>query len=332
MGSSQQPVTQQTTQTRDPWSGAQPNLLDVMAQSKGLVAGTSTNPFTGQLSTGYEPYSGQTQVPLDPALSLALGAGTGLAQAYLGGNPFVSASESLGGNVISSQGLTPGIQAAAGGLGQAAGQYGDIYSQASGQQNPYLQGVINQQMDKVNAAMSGAGRYGSGAHSAAVAQAISPILAQDYLARQQQRLAATQGFGGVQQSLADLYGQGLQRAGQWSQLMPTLQAAQFAGADKLAGYGEYMTQRAQQQLADQIKLYNAQQAYPWEQLARYSAISQGAGGLGGSQVTTAPGPQQPSLLQSGLGGALAGASLGSIFGVPGAGVGALGGGLLGLLR
>ena len=32
------------------------------------------------------------------------------------------------------------------------------------------------------------------------------------------------------------------------------------------------------QLADQIKLYNAQQSWPWEQLARYSAIASGAGG------------------------------------------------------
>ena len=122
----------------------------------------------------------------------------------------------------------------------------------------------------------------------------------------------------------------MQRAGQWAQLMPTLDQARLQPAQNLAASGQYTQDRAQQQLADQIKLYNAQQAWPWEQLARYSAIASGAGGLGGSQVTSAP-IQQPSLLQSGLGGAAAGAGIGSIFGGPGAAVGAGAGGLLGLL-
>jgi hypothetical protein len=330
MGSSQQPVTQQTTQTKDPWGPAQPFLREAMENAQGFF----------QSGTGYQPYTGPTQAPLAPGLDLGINTGQNLALSQLGGAPGVLAGMNLGTNVINQQGITPGIQAAAGGLGQAAGQYGDIYSQASGQQNPYLQSILdtsNRRIgDRINAAMSGAGRYGSGQHTDVMARALAesadPILAQDYQARQQQRLAATQGFGATQQSLADLYGQGLQRSGQWAQLAPSLAEAQYAPAQKLAGYGEYLTQRDQQALADQMKMYNAQQAWPWEQLARYNAIIGGAGGLGGTAVTTAPGPQQPSLLQSGLGGALAGAGLGSTFGPAGAGAGALGGGLLGLLR
>jgi hypothetical protein len=62
-----------------------------------------------------------------------------------------------------------------------------------------------------------------------------------------------------------------------------------------------------------------------------NAIAGQAGGLGGSQVTSSP-LQQPSSTQSLFGGALAGAGLGSMFGPVGAGAGALGGGLLGLLN
>lgn len=316
MGTSQQPVTQQTTQTRDPWVAAQGPLS--------LIIGQAGNLFNA--NAGYQPYTGQTQAPLDPWAAQGLGSQAAIAAGSINAPPGVPQAQALGTNLIQNQGLTPGLQA-------ALGQYGSLYNEASGQQNPYLQAILetsNRRIgDRINAAMSGAGRYGSGAHTdvmaRALAEAANPILAQDYLARQAQRMQAT----GAQ---ADVYGQALQRAGQWSQLMPSLFEAQLAPAQALAAAGQYQQNRAQAELADQIKMYNAQQARDWEQLARWNAIVGGAGGLGGTQVTATPGPQQPSLLQSGLGGALAGGGIGSIFGPAGAGVGALGGGLLGLLR
>ena len=71
-----------------------------------------------------------------------------------------------------------------------------------------------------------------------------------------------------------------------AQEAPALEQAQYSTWRKLLmGLGQIDDERNQQQLADQIKLYNAQQSWPWEQLARYSAIASGAGGLGGTQVT-----------------------------------------------
>ena len=106
--------------------------------------------------------------------------------------------------------------------------------------------------------MSGAGRYGSGQHTDVMARALAesadPILAQDYQTRQQMR-----------QQMLDT---GLQRAGQWAQETPALDQAQYLpGAGTMACWSN-QRRASQQQLADQIKLYNAQQAYPWEQLAR----------------------------------------------------------------
>lgn len=328
-GGSQQPVTQQTTQTRDPWSVAQPFLQDAM--------GRAGSYFHDDF--GYQPYTGQTQAGLNPALAQGLGAGQYLAGANLYGTPGAIAGQYLGTGLINNQGLTGGIGSALGGLGNLSNQYSALYNEASGTRNPYLQSLLdtsNRRIgDRVNAAMSGAGRYGSGQHTDVMARALAesadPILAQDYQARQQQRMAATQGGQTIQNQLADIYGQGLQRAGQWAQLMPTLDAARYAPAEQLAQYGQYLTSRDQAQLNDLIKLYNARQAYPWEQLSRFNAIIGQAGGLGGTQVTSSP-LQQPSLLQSGLGGAAAGAGIGSIFGPGGTAIGGLGGGLLGLLR
>jgi hypothetical protein len=351
-GGGTQPVVQQT-QTRDPWSGAQPYLSSMFSSAEAMRTGNQ----------GFQPYTGQTQAGQNPWLDIGTGALAGMSQSELGGSGPVQAARGLGQSMMASQGINPGLQEIlnAMGSGGVAGQYKDIYanqepanlyriiaSQAQGQQNPYLQAILDTQNrrigDRINSSFSGAGRYGSGQHTdvmaRALAEAEAPVLAQDYEARQQrlgqaaqgllgvgqQQLAATQGLGSAYGMMGDIYGQGLQRAGQWAQLAPQLDEAQYAGAQRMFGLGEYARGREQAQLNDQIRLYNAQQAYPWEQLQRESAILGGAGQLGGTTVTSAPGASWGQKL---LGGGLAGAGLGSSFGPWGAGLGALGGGLAG---
>jgi hypothetical protein len=316
----------QTTATSTPWSGAQGPLQDLYGRAQDVTTH----------DVGYQPYTGQTQAALDPNLATGLLYQTSIAQLNPLGTPGVTGANALAGTMQANQGITPGIQGAIGGMGQVAGQYSDIYNRALGEQNPYLQDILNTQgrqiQDRVASQMSGAGRYGSGMYSdvltRALAESANPILAQDYQARQAQQMAATQGLGHAQAAIADIYGQGLGRAGQWAQLAPTLQAAQYVPGQQLQAAGQYQTDRAQQQLNDQIAMYNAEQARPWEQLSRYANILSGAGGLGGTKVTSST-PYQPGMWQRVLGGGLAGAGLGSAFGPAGAGIGALGGGALG---
>jgi len=299
----QQPVTQQTQQTRDPWSAAQPHLIEGLENAQGLF----------QSGVGYQPYAGQTTAGINPTLQSGLDQISSLYNQDLGGSAGVNAGRTLGTSMIQNEGLSGKLQS--------------LYEQAQGDQNPYLQAMLdtsNRQIsDKIGSSMSGAGRYGSGQHTDVAARAMSeaanPILAQDYARRQQQLQGIAEG--------------GLQRAGQWAQLMPKLDEARLAPAQGLANLGQFYQERDQKAIDDQIKLYNAQQARPWEQLARYNAISGGAGALGGTMAGTQTTPiNQPSTLQKLFGGAAAGAGIGGSFGGPaGAGVGALGGGLLGLL-
>ncbi len=133
---------------------------------------------------------------------------------------------------------------------------------------------------------------------------------------------------GILGGLNEAYGQGLNRAGQWGQMMPSLDQARFAPANRMLGVGEYYRNFNQQQMDAALKQYNAQQAYPWENLFREAAVIGGGGGLGGTTVSSVSQPQ-PSTLQRILGGGLAGGGLGSAFGPWGAGIGAAGGAALG---
>src|SRR5262245_43341404 len=258
MGSSggQQPVTQQTQQSRDPWGPAQPALQQAI--------GAATNLYNA--GAGYVPYTGNTTAGINSNLGTAWDLTAGLASAEPYGSTALQGARGYLGDLVSNQGLSDPLKTMA--------------STLANQQNPYLQGALDQQMAKANSAMSGAGRYGSGMHDAAIAQAIAPTLAQDYMQRQ--------GMA------ADIYTQGLQRAGQASQLIPSLDEARFANMNRVAGIGDIYRNQQQAQLDAALKLYNAQQAYPWEQLQRYNALVGGAGSLGGTQVTSSPGATQPS--------------------------------------
>ena len=384
-GSSQQPVT--TTQTSDPWSGAQPHLLAAMSQAQGLVGN----------NTGYQPWTGQTQADPNQYFNQGWSGAYGIAapQNAAGGPTGIQHAISLADMMMGSQGLTADQQSyVIPTLKNYATQYGDIYNkgneiygkggdvygrgtdiygrgvdvynEASQQQNPYLLDQLAAQDrrigDKINSSMSGAGRYGSGAHTDVMARTLAeasyPILANDYTQRQQTRLGAlgaqqgalagqlgalgtqqgalagqmgaTEGGANVVKSISDIENQGLQTAGKFAQLMPSLEEARYGPSDRMMGLGQYYTDRDQKALNDQINLWNAQQAYPWEQLQRYTGIAQGAGGLGGTKITTSP-STAPPLSSRIMGGAIAGGGLGSMFGVPGAAAGAAGGGLLGMM-
>jgi len=327
---------------------------------------------------GYQPWQGPTVAPQSDEQTRALGRLTSLADAQWNDNANAG-TMNLAKEMVNSRGMTPAminVREKLWGLGEQGAepynQYKEIYgdqaasdiwkkmnTDADTATNPYLQQILDAQNrvigDRVNASVSGAGRYGSGAHTdimaRSLAEAEAPVLSADYEARQQRKGQAATGLSNVEQirgqatqgmlgaldtrarlygSVADLEAQGLQRAGQWGAMIPQLQEAEMAPMKTLMGLGEYSRGIQQENLDAQIKAWNTQQAYPWEQLARESAIVGNAGALGGTtntNVSKYPAPFAQRL----VGGAIAGAGAGSAFGPWGAPVGAAGGSLLSLL-
>src|SRR5262245_37446735 len=76
MGSSQQPTTQQTLQTRDPWGPAQGYLQGTMNQASYNL----TN------NIGYTPFTGNTTAPLNPFIENAMNDASTLAYAEPAGS------------------------------------------------------------------------------------------------------------------------------------------------------------------------------------------------------------------------------------------------------
>src|SRR5215468_8957275 len=100
-GSSSTPVTTQT-QTKDPWSGAQPYLSSMYSTAEQYQQG----------NVGYLPYAGQTVASQDPTLNKALGNITDLANLQISqGAPGIQQGIDLGTQLMSNYGMTPDILA-----------------------------------------------------------------------------------------------------------------------------------------------------------------------------------------------------------------------------
>jgi hypothetical protein len=311
MGSSskQQPVV--TTQSNQPWANAQPALDQALGNASSLFAN----------DVGYKPWAGATQAALDPRSTESLQMTEQLARTMP--NLGVQANGVAGG-ILGNMGISESMQPSLRTLQATAN------GESLGVINPALQSMLDtnsqKAMDMTGSIASGMGRYGSGAHTAAAAKAITdataPILAQNYQSERDRQLASAG-------SLAGIYGQGQDRALQTAAMGGAINDLAYDPAQRIGGIGDFYSGRAQDALGSQIELWNAQQARPWEQVARLNAIASGQGGLGGTSTSVKP-YSGPSSAQRAIGGAASGAALGSMLGPWGTGVGALGGGLLGM--
>jgi hypothetical protein len=158
--------------------------------------------------------------------------------------------------------------------------------------NPLMAAAFRPVVEQVQAQASKAGRYGSGYQQAALGQALAPF------ALQAQQAAISQA--------------------------PQARAFGMADLETLAGVGAAREAQSAAELQADVDRFNFEQAQPLSSLANYMAAIQG-GTIGRDTVT--PYFRQPGA--SALGGALGGAQLGAQFGM--GGLGAIGGGLLGLM-
>lgn len=274
-----------TTTTSEPWSGVQPYLSGAYGQAQALY---------NMGAPGY--YPGQTQAPMSMYSKNALDA---TAQRAMYGSDLVRASQDQLMRTMNGDYL------------MAGNPY--LKNAISAATRPMINAYNDQVMPGLNSDFSSAGRYGSGAHALASADAGAQL--------QQQ-------IGDVGSQMAyQNYGDERQRQIQAQMFAPTMAQQDYYDIAMLGQAGQGYDLYNQNLINSDIARWNYNNNAQWNFLNDYIGLLNGA--VGGSQTTTAPGTPTTSPLTGALGGALAGASGGSTFGPVGTAVGALAGGLLG---
>ena len=295
-----------TVQKADPWEGQQPYLKDVFEEAKKLYE-------NGGMAPDY--YPGQTVADQSQWTQNALQMQADRAQN--GSSLIDNASEAM-------NGITTG-QALAGNQGLNA------LNELSQEDNPYTDELFNRANSQVQASLEGnfnrAGRYGSGAHEAASADAANNLAGDMYSSLWDKRAYAAAQEG-------QLYNTGIGQQVVAAQTGQNLANQAYTDAAALGEAGAALDDYNQQKINADIDRYNYTQNQALQALQNYNNLIQGS--YGGT--TTSTGQQgSGSTLGNVLGGALTGGGLGygiaagSALGGPvGAGIGALAGGLLGL--
>ena len=326
-----------TVQKADPWEGQQPYLKDVFKQAKKFYD-------SGVLSPDY--YPGQTVSAQSPWTLQALAM---QAQRALSGSASVQGAQQAMDGIVSGQGLFDNIGLSVlGNLAQGdpnAGNAGLAALEAmSSAQNPWVdqlyQDASREALSALDGSFSRAGRYGSGAHAAAQADAATDLAATMYgSAYQQQMQAAAQaasaynaGLGhqvGAAQAAGQLYGAGIGQQIAAAGMAQGLANQGYVDAAALSEAGAAQDSYAQQLLNSKIARWNHEQQKELSALNAYSQLIQGDYG---SVNTTSTEEGGGSKLGGFFSGAATGASAGASIGGPwGALIGGVGGGILGLL-
>ena len=349
-GSSPPQQTTTTVQNNEPAEWARPALQELGTDTLGSYR-------AGEFDV--EPYQGNTVVPYATETTQAMDMLRNLGQ---GGAGNIETANHQVGNILDQGGINTQQQGqidnmarvAGGGYRpeQMVGVQGmmDTASGANLDGNPYLDRIFDRGATaigrSVNDAMGSAGRYGSGAHQATLADSIgdfhSDVYADNYARERQNQIGAQQGLigaGQAQDSLAtgaagsafNALDAGNRNIFQAAGMSPNLYTAQALPSEFLRDVGGMQEDLSARELDQDIARHDANELRPYNELQRLNALASGAVQTGGSGTSTVrgPGQAQPSTASRFLGGASAGAGFGSMFGPWGTGIGAIGGGLLG---
>lgn len=210
-------------------------------------------------------------------------------------------------NTAGTRPLFGGIGAAAVGPSYAEQNLGTI---ASGGDNPYFEEALNNRLgdvqDRVQSAMSGAGRFGSGAHTGVLTDSLGDIstqaLSNQWNQNIQNQLAATgqmdaARFGGL--------GLGLNAAGAMADMDQKQFENQLAGADATLKAGGILDRQSQAQLTDAVNKFYEMDNAEWNRLGLLQAGAAGAAGPYGTQSGTSR-TSNPGAIFGALGSAMGG--------------------------
>ena len=278
-----------TVQSSEPASWAKPYLTEIGKDAKTLYDSGS----------GFTPYSGSTVVPFSSQTTDAL---TGIQNLASQGDPTTQQANTSLQTLMQNGGLNSTQQGA---IAQLQGSANGDYLNS----NQYLNKVIDNANQKtangVNMQFSLGGRYGSGAHTNALADQIGQqtdsMLMQNYATERQNQLAAQNGILGAGTAANSTLLNATQQA-------PTLSQAMYNPYQQLANVGSQYENLSQKQLQSDIDKYYATQQQPYQQLQAYSDFINGVSNKYGTTSSATKGSGQ-SGLQSALGVGLSGLGL-----------------------
>lgn len=265
---------QTTTSTSSPWSGAQPALTQGLKEAQNLYSS----------GVGGQVYTGSTAVPYDIQTTNAMGGIAGNAYSNVGGKGISGQFQ----NIINNGGYNPAQMSALKNTTAAAN------STFNPNDNPAFANVLKQATDaatnSVNDNASAAGRYGSGTNQQLLATNVGNVAGQltnnEYNNWQNRRDAANSNLFNMGQTAQGNLGNAYNGIN-----MP------LNDIMKLGSMNEDLATR---QMNDRLRIFDAQQNAPWQNLSRLNAIASGAGQLGGTTTTSQPG-QNPFLTALGYG-------------------------------
>lgn len=349
MGGGSSKSTTNTVAT--PWKEQQPYLTDVFRQAQSMYQGGQMAPayYTGNTIAGQSPYtrnaynavSGQAVGGDNSYRSMAnsLNTANSVMQNAISGNRGLSSLNAVGNTNSGNRALTNLLGTS--GAGINAGNAGlSVLNQMAKADNPYIdqlyQRANNQAQASLDSNFNRAGRYGSGAHEAAAADAANNLANQMYSALYDKRASAAaqassaynQGIGqglDAQQAAGSLYNQGIgnniaamndaanaYNAALGQQLSgagtaQNLYNQRYTDAQWLSEIGANQENYNQALIDAAIDRWNYDQQRPLTALSNYNQLIQGT--YGGTTTATGKGGYSGSALGSALGGAAAGASL-----------------------
>lgn len=324
--------TTTTTGSNEPWAKAQPALEMGLGDAQNLYkSGIGSQPYTGSTvvpfanqsvqgfnsiqniaNAGMQPNGGM-QLQGNPGWTPGGGSphsmpndaayGGGPPVSRLGGEP--SIGQRNGPNLMTEKKPTP---TQGNPYGYMGGTMNQLQQYASGQNldgrnNPAFNQVLNRMQDdaveRVDMGAAAAGRYGSGVHQGNVAREVGNVTANMLSNRHDQEVG---NMFNAQQALPGAF------------------QSSLAPAQALGGVGQAYEDLFARQKNDELRIFDATQNAPWNQLGRLNAIATGAGSMGGTQTQVQRAPS------NGFGGAFGNALAGYGYGGwPGAALGGLSG-------
>lgn len=245
-----------TVQKADPWEGQQPYLKDVFSQSQNLYN-------SDQLAPDY--YGGNTVADQSQWTQQA---NTMQANRALNGSTSINNAQASMDNIVSGGAL-------AGNTGLSA------LEQMTNAVNPYSSALLNdavgQATAQIDSGFSGAGRYGSGAHENAKADAIADLNNQflSHAYDQQMQAAAQAG---------NLYNAGVDTQISGAGMSQELANQAYKDAEMLSQAGANVDAFNQAKIDADIDRWNYDQQKALEALSRYNQLIQGT--YGGTSTST----------------------------------------------